>query len=202
MFGIETDIIGKIAGIVALAAFVPYIYSTLKGKTKPNRATWWIWTLVSFIIAGSYFDVGARETIWVAISYIVGPVIMAILSLKYGEGGWNKFDRFCVLGALAGFVLWILFDAPLIALLLTIFIDFVGFLPTYKKAYHNPWGESKLAWIIFVAADLLNVFAIETLAFGIVIYPVYMLIVEAPVLFLLFRKRKKNLRKNTSYKRL
>jgi len=63
---------GIAGGIVALAAFVPYIRAIIKGTTTPNRATWLIWTIIGCITAASYAAGGADQTIWVAVSYALG----------------------------------------------------------------------------------------------------------------------------------
>lgn len=177
------------AAVLGFVAFIPYIVSTLKGKSRPNRATWWIWTFLSLIISSSYFTVGATDSAWVTISFIIGPFITAILSLKYGEGGLDRFDISCVAGAVCGAVLWWLFNAPLIALVLTIFIDGMGLLPTVKKAYFKPQSEDTLTWTIFFVSSVLNLFAIEQWTFEIAVYPVYIFILESLMMLLLLKPR-------------
>ena len=90
------ELLGQLAGIVSLLGFFPYILATVQGKTRPNRATWWIWTLVGGMLCASYAASGAQHSIWVPVSYVVGPFITAILSIKYGEGGASRFDRTCL----------------------------------------------------------------------------------------------------------
>ena len=50
-----------IAGIIALtlsiAANVPYVIETIQGKTKPERISWFIWTLLGVI----YFSTAVLE---------------------------------------------------------------------------------------------------------------------------------------------
>ncbi|MBU0532250.1 hypothetical protein KKB44_02030 [Candidatus Micrarchaeota archaeon] len=186
-----TSIAGMAAGILGLAAFVPYIISTIKRKTKPNRASWWIWTFLGVIISASYYAVGATDTAWLTLSYVIGPFVIGLLSFKYGEGGWNRFDISCIIGAIFAAAMWWAFNAPIITLVLTIFIDAMGVLPTVKKAYFKPQSEDRVSWLIFFVAALLNLIAIESWIFEIAIYPVYMCIVESVVLFLLMRPQKK-----------
>src|SRR3990167_5114886 len=143
-----TAVAGKVAGIVSLVAFVPYIIAILRGETKPNRATWWIWTVVGFMLGASYFSSGANHTIWVPVSYIIGPIIIATLSIKYGVGGWTRFDRYCLLGAVVSMVFWWMFNSPFIVLLINLFIDFMGALPTIRKAYYEPESEDRTAWVL------------------------------------------------------
>ncbi|MBD3210500.1 hypothetical protein GF318_03915 [Candidatus Micrarchaeota archaeon] len=184
-----TSAAGMAAAVLGFIAFIPYVISILKGKSAPNRATWWIWTFLGVIISASYFSVGATDSALVTISFVVGPFITALLSLKYGEGGWNRFDASCVAGALLGALLWWLFSAPVIALVLTIFIDGMGLLPTVKKAYFRPQSEDSLAWALFFVSALLNLFAIEQWSFEVAVYPVYIFLLESTVLLLLLRPK-------------
>lgn len=48
--------VGEIAGIIALVACPIYVHDILRGVTRPNRATWWIITLVGCLIAASYWE--------------------------------------------------------------------------------------------------------------------------------------------------
>lgn len=187
-------IAGKAAGIISFIAFIPYIVSILRKKTVPNRASWWIWAIVGFMLAGSYYSSGAEHTIWVPVSYAVGPLITAILSIKYGEGGWTVFDRWCVTGAVVSLIPWFLFNSPLIALLINLFIDFLGALPTIRKAYRKPEDEDRLAWILFFTGNTINMLSVGRLDFAIVVYPVYMFLASGLITaFLFFRPREKEL---------
>lgn len=190
-----TAIVGLVAGILSLAAFIPYILAILRKETKPSRASWWIWTVVGFLLGASYYSSGANHTIWVPVSYIVGPFATAILSLKYGEGGWNRFDRICIFGAGASVVLWWMLSSPLVALVINLFIDFMGALPTIRKSYYEPEGENRTAWTLFFTGNTVNLFAIEAWTFAIAAYPIYMFLGTGAIAALLFlrpRKKKKD----------
>ncbi|MEK9158471.1 MAG: hypothetical protein AAB673_00525, partial [Patescibacteria group bacterium] len=115
-----TAMAGKVAGILTLASFVPYIISILRKKTIPNRATWFIWTVVGFMCGASYYSAGASHTFWVSASYMIGPLVTFVLSLKYGEGGWTRFDRVCLLVAGISLGLWWVFSSPRIALVINL----------------------------------------------------------------------------------
>jgi hypothetical protein len=162
------------------------VVSTFRGRTKPNRATWTIWAVVSIILAASYHSSGANDTIWVPLSYVVGPIIVAILSVKYGEGFWNELDMKCLAAAAASLVLWWIFESALVALLLTLFIDFLGYIPTIKKVYDRPRSEGRLAWTLFFVGHLLNLFAIDSFTFGVVVYPLCMFVWEGTIVALIY----------------
>jgi hypothetical protein len=166
---------GQIAGIIALTACPIYVHDILRGAARPNRATWWIITLVGCLIAASYWESGGRATIWIALTYIFGPFVIAVLSVKYGDSQWQALDRLCCLGALISVGMWWITDSVLAALSISIVVDLLGLLPTFVKAYSKPLTESKVAWGIAALASFINILAVERWSFAIAAYPLYLL---------------------------
>lgn len=183
-------VFGGIAGILSFIAFIPYIVGIIKYGTRPNRASWIIWLVLGFILAVSYYSSGAQNTMWVPVSYVIGPLIVIILALKKGEGGWNKFDKMCLAGALMALIGWRIFNVPLVALVVSLLIHLAGSLSTIKKSYLKPYSESLLAWIFFSFGHLFNIFAIEQFKFAIIVYPVYMFLSNGLIASLLLGRRK------------
>jgi hypothetical protein len=184
-------VFGIIAGIIALLAYVVYVISIFRGGSKPNRATWWIWAFMGLVLALSYDLSGASNTIWVPYVEFLGPFTIALLSLKYGEGGLNnKTDLLCLLGAVVSVILWIVFNSPLIALITNLAIDSFAIIPTIKKSYLRPEGEDFWAWFGTGVADSMNMFAVERFTFAIVVYPIYMLLSDLIIIFILLWKKK------------
>ena len=81
-FGDIKVVLGIIAGLIALSAYLVYVISIFRGGSKPNRATWWIWSFMGLILALSYQFSGASNTIWVPYVEFLGPLIIAILSIN------------------------------------------------------------------------------------------------------------------------
>lgn len=182
--------LGRLAGVISLAAFIPYIRTTLRGETRPNRATWWIWTIVGVLLAASYYSLGARHTIWVPVSFVAGPLVTAILSIQHGEGGWSRLDRLSIAGAGISLLLWILTSSPLSTLLLNLLIDLCGAFPTLQKAYLRPEGEDRAAWSLFFVGNSFNLFAIDNWKWTVLTYPFYMLALSATILLFLLLPRR------------
>lgn len=190
-FGDVKAVLGLVAGIIALLAYVVYVVSIIKGRTKPNRATWWIWAFMGLVLALSYQFSGAENTIWVPYVEFIGPLSIALLSIKYGEGGLdNKTDLLCLLGAIVSIILWIIFNSPVIALVTNLAIDSFAIVPTIKKSYLRPEGESFWGWFGTGLADSLNMFAVEKFTFAILVYPIYMLVSDLIIIFILLLKKK------------
>lgn len=182
------EIIGKLAGLLSFAAFILYYISIVQGRSRPNRVTWIILTVVGILILASYYASGARNTLWIPVAYTIGPLIVALLALKYGEGGASRLDSFCLIGCVVSIILWIVTDSPLVTLLINIGIDFLGMVPTLVKSFVDPWSEDLLAWSVTVFSNFLNIVAIERWEFSIVVYPIYMVLVNGFVVLFLLKK--------------
>lgn len=191
------DYAGMLAGLFALLAFIPYVFAILRRMTKPNRASWWIWTAVGGLLIASYRSSGAEATIWVPVSFTVGPLSVALLSLKYGEGGWGPFDSKCLLGAALGVVLWLCLRNPIAGLVVFLFIDFMGALPTLKKAYLEPWTEDKLAWSLWITGNTLNLLAVQRWTFADAAYTLWMFVGSGTIAVLVLTPGRRNRQAST-----
>ncbi len=185
--------LGKIAGLLSFSAYIVYIISILKGATRPSRSTWWILTLVGGLILWSSYSLGLYESLWIQTAYVLGPFILAVLSIKYGSGdGLSSLDKVCLAGALISGLLWILFNSPLIGLLGSIIVDFIGLVPTIRKSVFLPEEEDPNAWLLETVSSILNVLAITswfTLEHKDWIYALYLLLINGSLTILLWRKR-------------
>ena len=198
-FGDVKAVLGLVDGIIALLAYVVYIISIFKGGSKPNRATWWIWAFMGIVLAISYHSSGAVNTIWVPYVEFIGPLSIALLSIKYGEGGLNnKTDLVCLVGAVFSIILWIIFNNPVVALVTNLVITSFAVTPTIKKSYLRPEGEDFWAWFGTGVADSLNMFAVEKFTFAILVYPIYMFISDFIIIFILLL-RKKGIMRDASF---
>lgn len=182
-----TAVFGIAAGIFSFSAYIFYIIAIVKGYTKPSRATWFIWGAVGIILAISYWASGAEDTIWVAVSEAIAPVIIGLLAIKYGHGGAETVDIFAFSGALLSLVLWWYFGSPIIALVMNLAIDFFAAMPTVVKSWHKPEEEDKFAWTLTQTGNLFNLFAIDKLIFGVIVYPVYTFIIDGIITALLYK---------------
>lgn len=184
-----TTYIGYIAGLLALTQLIPYLVSIFRGKTKPERATYAIWSTVNIVILLSYIASGATTTIWVAMAYTVSQLLVFGLSFKYGVGGFNKFDIACLLLAFVGIAIWVTTSDPSLALYFCILVKFIGLLPTLVKVYYKPGTESTTAWVMCASASTLNILALTSLAPQISSLPIYALLADGAIaFFVLFPK--------------
>ncbi len=126
-------IFGLIAGAISVVCFIPYIITTIKGTTRPNIATWSTWLILSVVISASY-SAGAINTLWVPLCSVIGQSVIVFLALKKGEGCWSNFDKICLFFVGITLASWWHFNSPMIALVMSLIVDFFGILPTIKKS--------------------------------------------------------------------
>ncbi|OJT94872.1 MAG: hypothetical protein BGN82_00935 [Alphaproteobacteria bacterium 65-7] len=178
--------------MLTLVAFAPYIRGILKGETTPNRASWFIWATVCTITALSYEASGAGGTLYVAYSFAVMTVIVAALSVRYGEHGTSFSDWLCLTAAGLCLVPWLAFrDAPS-TLYLTILLDCLAMFPTFKKALFHPASENRLSWTISSAAMAINMFAIDDWSPHISAYPIYCFLAVGGIAVTLYLRKAAN----------
>lgn len=182
----NTAFIGVLAGLMGLAGFVPYFLSMRRGKASPNRATWWIWCGVGFMLMLTSYQSGIRHGIWIPVAYFIGTLVIALFSFKYGQGGQEATDLFCLMVAAASIFLWYFTGSAKLAMAANLVADGIGCWPTLKKAYAEPEGEDRLAWGIWLSANTLNLFAVQHWTFAGAAYPVYMAVACAIITSVVF----------------
>ncbi|HEX7633440.1 MAG TPA: hypothetical protein VF401_03895 [Candidatus Saccharimonadales bacterium] len=170
-------LIGEIAGALALLQIIPYVVSILRGHTKPERMSYFLWLIVDTMGVASYVAVGAHTTVWVQFAFVFTGGLVFLMSIKYGIGGFSHFDLFCFAVAIAGGVLWFVSDNALMALYFTKFVGFIGYLPTIKKVYFLPQTENTLSWGGAALSSNLNIFALNTTSF-----PILLPVIDAALL--------------------
>ncbi len=195
-------IAGVLAPLLTLVAESIYIFSIFhpgpqRGeRTRPSRSTFWIWTLVQAMLAFSYYEAGGGMAAGLSAAYAVSFLLIAILSIWWGYSQWSRIDTACLVGALVSAGLWALtlygFDwhperSALLATILLLFTDFLGALPTIKKAHKDPRTEERVAWLLATIAIVVNFFAITDWQTADYLYTPYLFVTNCLVTYLLWR---------------
>ena len=180
--------LGVVAGIISALAFFPYFVSILKGTTKPIRVTWWVWSWLGILLFFSYKASGAHDTLLVPFIYMITPVLVAILSIKYGCGGLTAVDVICFVSSLIATVFWLFSGSSEQSLFLFLVIDFIGLIPTIRNTFHHPEQESSPAWLLMAAANFLNLIVACNEGFVVAVYPLYLFLSGTLVFCLSLRK--------------
>lgn len=188
---ITPALLGQIAGILAVVQAIPYIIGILRGKTKPARASYAIWSVVQTISAMSYIASGATDTKWVPIVLTVSAIVIFVLSFKYGMGGLSKLDISCLGIAAVAIILWVTTNNPTLAVYASLVASTIAFIPIVKKSYLQPATENTLSWTLYATSVLFNIAALTTLEPVIALPPIVSLLFSGTIAVLLLMPRKR-----------
>ncbi len=170
-----TMMLGLISAALSTVAYLPYIRDTLAGRTKPQRASWLIWSALSIIAFASQAYEGATGSIWFAGAQVLGTVIICVLSVRRGVGGFLSRRDAGILGLAAfGLVAWYLTDTAAYALAITISISLLGGSMTVLKAYQSPNSETLSTWLVSFFASACAILAVGSPDWVLLAYPVYL----------------------------
>ncbi|MFZ2126232.1 MAG: hypothetical protein WAV04_01855 [Candidatus Microsaccharimonas sp.] len=170
------EIFGIAALTLSIGANIPYIIEIIKGQVKPERISWFLWTLLglTYYFSALFSDGATLFTF----GELIGPVIILILALKFGVGGRSRFDLISLTVALVAFVLLFVVEGVLIGLLLALIIDGIGAMLTIRKLLIDPSSESKWFWGIGAVSGVLAVISLETYNVETLLFPLYVVILS------------------------
>lgn len=183
--------LGIAGGIVNTIGLVPYIRDILSKKTKPERATWWIWLALNLIAFWALLSTGWTWYLAMMIAQIGAVCLIAILSLKYGYGKFKRRDIISLVIAAIGIVLWKLTNQPIAALLIVMCVDSIGLWLTLVKTWEAPHTETLISWVLAAAASVLGLIAVGSWDPTKLVYPAYIAIGNASLIFVIHYRRPK-----------
>ena len=168
--------LGILSGVLSIVCVLPYIRDIFLGKTKPERASWLIWSVLGAIAFFSQLAKGATDSLWLAGIGTVTVFVVFLLSLKYGEGGLSGRDIKSLLIALFGVIIWFFTQEAVFALFIVIVVDAAGAVLTIIKSYEDPGSETMSTWILSGLSGLVAAFAVGSFDWILLSYPLYILI--------------------------
>lgn len=178
-----------IVGLLCGASYVVYIRDIIRGITKPERASWFIWSVLGLIALTSQYALGARASLVLVLTQTIGVTLIFILSLWRGVGLPGYKDIMALFFAGLGLLLWYFTESPLVALVIVIAIDAIGVVLTAIKAYSDPYSETVSAWVLAGLAGTVTLCTLQSYSLGIVLYPIYTILLNVVVLSVIYLAR-------------
>lgn len=176
--------------LITVASVIPYIRDILKGTTRPNIASWITWTLLTLVATIAEFAAGEYVTAIFTSAAVVETLLVVLLGMKYGYAKYSKFDAICQMGALSGFVFWLLFNSPAAAVIAVVTIDLIGALPTVRHSWLKPDEETWLTFAMAGIGGLLAIFALTTYNWTSLTYAAYIVVINAVITFVIIHRIK------------
>ena len=173
---------GIISAILSVISFVPYIHDILKGNTHPQRAAWFIWTVLGFVALSSQVSEGADASLWFVGIQVAGTALVFILSIAHGRGAFcSARDAVVLFIAAIGLLLWMMTGNAAYALAITISISLLGGAITAIKTYCAPNSETVSKWAMNCVASWFAILAVGELDWILLAYPIYLLALNGAI---------------------
>lgn len=188
-----------LSSLLTLASIIPYYLDIAKGKDKPRIATWFIWTILA-IIAGSASLIDHQIPAGIftlATGLECGMVV--ILGLQHGDRTFEKLDYFCLTAAFLSLGLWFVFRSPTVGVVVVLFADFIGSIPTFKHCWQKPYEETLLTYVLYVASEIMILSIANFGVFTSFAYPLFYFLEDSTLsLFIIFSPHRKNATEKTA----
>lgn len=188
---IDWKFVAAMLGLLSNIAFLPYLIDIFKRRTEPHVYTWLIWLITQgTATVGVYYGGGG----WGAAGLTLGTVLVAVvflLSFRYGTKNITKSDTLVLIAALAAVLVWWQLNQPVLAVLMVSAIDALGYIPTYRKSWSEPWSETASSWGIFAAGNFISLFGLAALNLLTVTYLATIMVANTILLTLILIRRRK-----------
>jgi hypothetical protein len=178
------QVIGILAGIIQIAAIVPYIKDTLNGETRPNIVSWGLWTLIQLIgiwILLASPDGYSWPLVFLCATTFNTASVVVLCLLGYGSREFGKLEFACLVIALIAIIIWITSNDPLLALSFDISADLVAAVPTLVKTWREPRSEAVVPWAMVSLAAGLGALSTTIVNVENLVLPIYLALVNGAI---------------------
>ena len=160
------------AFVVTVALFVPYILSIRQGTTIPHVFSWLIWMFGTFVVFLAQLADGAGIGAWPIGFSACLTGYMAVLAYRVRrEMEIVRQDWWLFWLAMVALPAWALTSDPLWAVVLLTAADLLGFGPTLRKAWSDPYREHLGFFALGSVRNGLVVIALENYSWTTVLFP-------------------------------
>jgi hypothetical protein len=170
-----------VGALFSLVGSSTYALSTLRGRTRPNRVSWFVWSLAAFVAFSAQLSqhVGLRALMTFMVGF--GPLMIFLASFVNKKSYWKitRFDLLCGALSLFALVLWRITGVGNVAIALSIGADVLATLPTLKKSYENPSTEHALPFLTGFISAAITLLTIKDWTFASGAFAGYILLCSA-----------------------
>jgi hypothetical protein len=185
-----------LGAIIAAAGSLSYLIDTLKGKVKPNRVSFLLWSLAPLI--AFFAEIKQGVGIQALMTFVVGflPLTIFIASFVNKKAEWKltRFDLMCGALSIVGLVLWYITKSGNIAIIFSILADGLAALPTVVKSFNYPETESAWPYFASTISAILTLLTVKVWNLANIGFPLYIILITLVIFSLVQFKLGKQIR--------
>lgn len=157
---------------LTLFAYIPYIVGILKNDIKPHVISWLIWGLTTIIVfTGQLSDNGGAGAWVIGMSGSLVTLIAIMAYFKKADSSISKMDWLFLIISLIALLAWYFTSDALVAVVILTLMNVMGFAPTLRKSYYDPFTEGMSFFVILVPRNLVAIAALEHYSVTTVFFP-------------------------------
>ncbi len=168
-----------VGAIIAAVGSLSYLVDTLKGRVKPNRVSFLLWSLAPLI--AFFAEIKQGVGIQALMTFIVGflPLTIFIASFVNKKAVWNLtgFDSICGVLSIVGLALWFITKSGNIAIIFSIVADGLAAIPTVVKSFNYPETESAWPYLASTISAILTLLTVKVWNVANVAFPLYIVLI-------------------------
>lgn len=165
--------------LIGALGSLSYLIDTVRGKVKPNRVSFFMWSIAPLIAfaAEAKQGVGIQSLMTFSVGFFPLTIFISSFVNKKAEWKLTSFDLACGFLSLVGLTLWLITKVGNVAIFFSIMADGLAAIPTLTKAYNYPETESPWPWITASINAGFTLLTIKTWNFSTYGFPAYICIV-------------------------
>jgi hypothetical protein len=166
--------LSTISFVISILGVLPYIWNIYHGSVRPERTTWFVWSMILAIACCSYQRAGAQASLWFLMGDFVATTLIFLMSLLRGSGGGSLLDIVCLGIAICGLVVWQISQTPILSVTGALLADMTALVPTILKTLRSPMTEHASTYLASSVAALCGVLAVNQWDLLLIFYPFYL----------------------------
>jgi len=138
--------VAALGTLVGATGSLAYIRETVRGRVRPNRVAYLLWSLSPLVVFAAQMDARVGPASMMTLSVGVLPLLTLLASFTNPQAKWRltRFDVGCGAFSLIALALWAGTGQGEAAITLSIGADGLAAVPVVVKSYRYP--DTELAW--------------------------------------------------------
>ena len=179
-----------LVAILGILTYASAVYQMIAGTYSPSFFTRGVWLLLginSFV--GVLLGEGTQASVILAATLLIGNAAVFAVSYKKGSRDLGPVEKMSLVLLIIAMLIWVLFDAPFITLVVSLVAHFIGGVPTIWRTIKKPENEQAFHWYFFFAASILTILASNDKAIIAILFPIYFAAFDGVIIVLANRNR-------------
>lgn len=188
----EKELIFALISIaIYMTGIIPYWRDVIIGRTLPHPFSTGVWAIIvwfnSYVLYSSGEYLAFFPSFIMTLSLLIFWVGFGIKQFRKISINW--FDYFCLILSILLLLYWFVSKNVLNTVILTLIIDFIAFLPVFKKGFLQPWTETIFATFMAWINQIFTLLAISSPDPETTLFWLYLLIANTSFFFMVALRR-------------